>query len=70
LATIEDIISRVQSAGQKVSESAQLLDAAETAAGQLQNQLTAAGIQDKAAQLAQVRESIQRTRQHLLGSRD
>jgi hypothetical protein len=65
MASIEEIISSLQAAGQKASESAQLLAAAENSAGQLRNQMAAVGVQDKAAQFAQVRESIQRARQHL-----
>ncbi|WP_345633881.1 hypothetical protein [Rugosimonospora acidiphila] len=70
MASIDEIISRIQAAGQKVGEGVQLLSAAENAASQLQGQMAAVGVQDKAAQFAQVRESIQQARQHLLGSQD
>ncbi|GAA5198434.1 hypothetical protein GCM10023322_71860 [Rugosimonospora acidiphila] len=68
VASIDQIISQLQSADQKVNEGMQLLSAAENAAGQLQSQMASVGVQDKAAQFAQVRESIQRIQQHLQGS--
>lgn len=68
MASIEEIINRLQSAGQKINESVQMLNAAENAAGQLQSQMAAAGVQDKVAKFAQVKESIAKARQHLQGS--
>lgn len=67
MASIEEIIARLQGAGQKVAESVQLLNAAETTASQLQAQMAAAGVMDKVAKFAAVKDSIARTRQHLLG---
>ncbi len=70
VATVEEIISRLQAAGQKISEGIQLLGAAETVAGQLQAQMAAVGVIDKAAQFTRVKDSIQRTRQHLAGGHE
>jgi hypothetical protein len=67
VASIEEIIGRLQSANAKIGESVQMLSAAENAAGQLQSQMAAAGVQDKVAKFAQVKESIARARQHLQG---
>jgi hypothetical protein len=70
VATIEQIISRLDAPGQKVTDAVQLLGAAEQAAGQLQAQMSAVGVQDKAVMFASVRESVQRTRQHLAGGQE
>lgn len=68
VASVEEIIGWLQSTGQKISEGSQMLNAAENAAGQLQSQMTAAGVRDKAAKFAQVKDSIAKARQHLQGS--
>lgn len=70
MATIEEIISRLEAAGQKVTEAVQLLGAADQAAGQLQAQMSAVGVQDKAVIFANVKESIQRARQQLAGGQE
>jgi hypothetical protein len=70
MASIEEIIGSLQAAGQKVGEGVQLLAVAENSAGQLEGQMAAAGVLDKAAEFAQVREFIQRVRQHLLASQE
>jgi len=67
VASIEEIIAQLQGAGLKAAESVQLLNAAENTAGQIQAQMAAAGVRDKVAKFAAVKDSIARTRQHLLG---
>ncbi|GAA5198420.1 hypothetical protein GCM10023322_71790 [Rugosimonospora acidiphila] len=70
MASIDEIIGRIQAASQKVNEAAQSLDAAENTARQLQAAMAAVGVQDKAAQFAQVENVIQGARQHLLGNQE
>jgi hypothetical protein len=70
LASIDEVMGRIQAASQKVNEAAQMLNAAANAARQLQGAMTAAGVQDKAAQFAQVESAVQRARQHLLNNQE
>src|SRR5205814_3149352 len=67
-ASIEEIITRLSASGQKVAEAVQLLTAAENTAQRLQGQMAAAGVMDKAMRFGQVRESIIKTRQHLMAN--
>jgi hypothetical protein len=46
------------------------INAAESAADELQGQMAAAGVQDKVAELAAVKDAIESTRTHLLGGAD
>ncbi len=70
MASIETIIGQLQTSAQKVNESVQVLVAADNSAAQLQAQLAGSGIRDKAAALAQVRDSIRKTQQYLAGGRE
>jgi hypothetical protein len=70
VATIDEIMSRVQAAGQKVGEAIQLLQAAEHAAAEVQQQMAAVGVVDKAAMFGQIRDGINRTQQHLVGGNE
>jgi len=48
VASVEEIIARLQASHQKAAEAVQLLTAAENTAMQLQGQMAAAGVMDKA----------------------
>jgi hypothetical protein len=70
LPTIQEIVGRLQSADQKITETIQLLGQAENAAAQMQQQFAGMGVQDKAAQLAGVREAIKKVSQHQAGGHE
>lgn len=70
MTSVEEIISRLQGVVQRLDDGVHLLSAAEQSANQLQAQMVAAGVQDKAAMFAQVRDSIARTRQYLTQGKD
>jgi methyl-accepting chemotaxis protein len=70
MATTQEILGQIQSAQQKITEGIQTLAAAENGAAQMAQQMGALGVQDKAAQFGQVRESIKKVSQHLAGGKE
>lgn len=67
MASIEEIVNQLSGSADQLGQTMTRLGAAENTAGQLQQQMAAMGVQDKAAQFAHVREAIDRARQHLAG---
>jgi hypothetical protein len=67
MASIDEIVSRLQSATDQVNESIQALSGAESDAGEMQSHMASMGIEDKAAVLGGVREAIGKARDHLAG---
>lgn len=70
MASVADILGQLQAAGQKLAEGVHALGVADQVAATLQTHMAAAGVQDKVAAFARTRESIQRTRQHLIAGQD
>jgi hypothetical protein len=67
VASTQEIIGQLQSGKQKMTDTIQVLSAAENAAAQMQQQMGAMGGQGKAAQFGQVRESIKKNIQYING---
>jgi hypothetical protein len=61
VASTQEIIGQLQSGKQKITDTIQVLSAAENAAAQMQQQMGAMGVQGKAAEFGQVRESIKKS---------
>lgn len=70
MASVDDILGQLQAAGQKLAEGVHTLSVADQIAATLPTQMAVAGVQDKVAAFARTRESIQRTRQHLVVGQD
>jgi ABC-type transporter Mla subunit MlaD len=67
VASTQEIIGQLQNGKQKITDTIQVLSAAENTAAQMQQQMGAMGVQDKAAQFGAVRESIKKIIQHING---
>jgi hypothetical protein len=67
MASTQEIIGQLQNGNQKITDTIQVLSAAENAAAQMQQQIGAMGVQGKAAEFGQVRESIKKIIQHISG---
>jgi vacuolar-type H+-ATPase subunit E/Vma4 len=65
VASIDEIVSQLQSATDQVNESIQSLSGAESDTGELQSQMSAAGMQDKVEILGAVKDAIENVRNHL-----
>jgi 2-methylisocitrate lyase-like PEP mutase family enzyme len=70
MASIDEIVDKLQSAIDKVNEAVQSVNAAESDAGDMQSQMAAMGIQDKVEVLGSVKDAIERARNHLSGGTD
>jgi hypothetical protein len=70
VASIEEIVNQIQSATDKIDEAVSSLSAAESDAEELQGQMAAFGVQDKAQELLAVKDAIEKAKTHLLGGAD
>jgi hypothetical protein len=70
MASIDEIVSQLQSAIDQVNETVGALNSAESDAGEMQSQMASMGVEDKAAAFGGVRDAIEKARDHLSGSTD
>jgi hypothetical protein len=70
MASIDEIVSQLQSATDQVNEAVQRLNGAESDVEEMQGQMAGMGIGDKAAVLGGVRDAIEKARNHLAGGVD
>jgi hypothetical protein len=70
MASVDEIVTALQSASERISDAVGSLNAAEQDAGEMEGQFAAMGVQDKAAEFAAVRETIERARVQLRGGAD
>lgn len=70
MATVDEIVTALQTAIDELNNSISAASNAESKTGDLEAQMSAAGIQDKAAELANVKSLIEKARTHLMGGSD
>lgn len=70
MASVDEIVSGLQVAIDKLNESIGATSGAESECGEMANQMAALGVQDKAAEFANAKELIEKARVHLEGGSD
>jgi hypothetical protein len=70
MASVDGIVTALQTAIDELNNSISVTAGAESQTEDLGAQMSAAGIQDKAAELANVKSAVERARTHLMGGSD
>lgn len=70
MASIDEIVTQLQTATDQVNESIQSLRGAESDTGELQSQMAAVGMQDKVEILSAVKDAIENARNHMASGVD